>query len=81
MPPWDWKDYDDVKIELGMLKSNVKKCSPETAKQLLTVRDNIDYLFEHSDREEDDTERDRTLLKEVEDLSLEFAKSCSCKKL
>lgn len=79
MPPWNWKDYDDAKLELGILRSDVERCSSETPKQSLKVREDIDYLFEHSDQEEDDMERDRELSKELDDAVEQFRK-CSCHK-
>jgi len=80
MPPWNWKDYDDVKEELIILKSKAEECSPNTPKQVLKAKDNIDRLFEHSDQEEDDMERDRDLSGQLEKAVDEFGRICHCLK-
>lgn len=79
MPPWDWKDYDDTKVKLGVLKAIVEQCNSTTPKQVLRVRESIDYLFEHSDQDDDDMTRDKDLSKELEDIIDQFTRSCSCK--
>lgn len=50
MPPWNWKDYDDVKEEIVVLKAKAEECISSTPKLVLEAKDSIDYLFEHSDQ-------------------------------
>lgn len=79
MPPWNWKDYDDTIVELGVLKSDTERCSSETPKQTLKTKESIDYLFEHSDQDADDMERDRELSRQLDETVEKFV-YCLCKK-
>ena len=80
MPPWNWKDYEDTKNELAILKTNVEECNSGVPKQALKLKLSIDYLFDHSDQETGDMKRDRDLSSQLEKDVDKFEKTCSCKK-